>query len=92
MVAAMAACGPAFGQIDYKVRQWASSCAACHGTEGHSEGGMPPIAGRNADELYATMLAFKNGSRAATVMHQHAKGYSDDELKRIAEYFSRVKP
>jgi cytochrome c553 len=38
------------------------------------------------------MLAFKNGSRPATVMHQHAKGYSEDELKRITEYFSRAKP
>jgi len=53
---------------------------------------MPPLAGRKADELYTMMLAFKNGSRPATVMHQHAKGYSDDELKRIVEYFSKVNP
>jgi len=53
---------------------------------------MPPLAGRKADELLSIMLAFKNGSRPATVMHQHAKGYSDDELKRIVEYFSRVRP
>jgi cytochrome c553 len=86
------ACAPAWAQVDHKARQWAASCAACHGTDGRSEGGMPPLAGRNADELYTMMLAFKNGSRPATVMHQHAKGYSEDELKRITEYFSKVKP
>lgn len=93
LLAALVANGPALAQSDqHKVRQWAASCAACHGTEGRSEGGMPPIAGRKADVLYTLMLDFKAGKRAATVMHQHAKGYSDDELRRIAEYFSRVKP
>jgi cytochrome c553 len=37
------------------------------------------------------MLEFKAGKRPATIMHQHAKGYSDDELKRIAQYFSQLK-
>ncbi|MCL4798395.1 MAG: c-type cytochrome [Burkholderiales bacterium] len=93
VLAALVAWGPALAQSDqHKVRQWAASCAACHGTEGRSEGGMPPIAGRKADELYTLMLAFKSGERPATVMHQHAKGYSDGELRQISEYFSRVKP
>ncbi|RPI48900.1 MAG: class I cytochrome c, partial [Betaproteobacteria bacterium] len=27
--------------------------------------------------------------KTATIMHQHAKGYSDAQLERIAEYFSQ---
>ena len=34
--------------IDRQARVWAASCAACHGTGGQSQGGIPPI-GRDAD-------------------------------------------
>jgi sulfide dehydrogenase cytochrome subunit len=73
--------------IDRQARAWSASCAACHGPDGRGVGGIPTIAGRAADELHRTLLEFKNGQRpAATVMHQHAKGYTDDELRRIAAY------
>lgn len=75
-----------------QVRQWASSCMACHGTDGRAEGVSLRIAGRPADELAAMLLDFKHGRRRATVMHHHARGYSDEELRRIAEYFARVSP
>lgn len=73
------------------VRLWAASCAACHGTHGKAEGAGLYIAGKPAKELYTDLLAYKNGSRPATVMHQHAKGYSDDELRSLAEHFSKIK-
>lgn len=73
---------------DRQARLWASTCAACHGSDGKAQGAIPPIAGRDADQLYRTLLEFKNGQRpAATVMHQHAKGYTDEELRRIAQAF-----
>ncbi|PIV71716.1 MAG: cytochrome C, partial [Rhodocyclales bacterium CG17_big_fil_post_rev_8_21_14_2_50_68_7] len=35
---------------------------------------------------------FRAGERkVATVMHQHAKGYSDDQIERIAAYFAAQK-
>jgi cytochrome c553 len=64
---------------------------ACHGPEGRAEGTAMSIGGRPAEELSGLMLEFKAGKRPATIMHQHAKGYSDDELKRIAQYFSQLK-
>lgn len=77
--------------IDRQARAWAASCAACHGTGGQSTGGIPPI-GRDAEAVYRALLEFKNGQRpAATVMHQHTKGYTDDELKRIAAVFAAAK-
>lgn len=77
-------------QDDRRVLQWAASCAACHGTDGHSGGGMPSLAGRSADELGRMLVEFREGKRFATVMHQHAKGYTDDEIRQIAAHFSQV--
>jgi cytochrome c553 len=70
-------------------RSYAASCAACHGTEGVSAGGaVPGLAGMNANYLSAQMKAFKEGTRPATVMHQIAKGYSDEQVALIAQYFA----
>lgn len=74
---------------DTQARAWAASCATCHGTQGHSQGGIPSLAGEDQAQLLQKMLAFKQGTLAATVMHQHTKGYSDAELARLAAYFSR---
>ncbi len=84
--APQAAAQPA--SLDRQARVWAASCAACHGTGGQSSSGIPPIGQRDADAIYRALLEFKNDQRpAATVMHQHAKGYTDDELRRIAAVF-----
>jgi cytochrome c553 len=74
---------------DYAARSWAAGCAGCHGTNGHSTGAVPSLAGRSKADLLAILEEFKAGKRkAATIMHQYAAGYSDAELERIAEYFS----
>ena len=78
-------------QEDFQARSWAASCAGCHGTEGRSQGAIPPLAGRPKDEILRAMLDFKADRRSASVMHQHAKGYSDNQLERMAEYFSKQK-
>jgi cytochrome c553 len=73
------------------VRLWAASCAACHGTNGKAEGAGLYLAGRPSKELYAKLLGYKDGTIPATIMHQHAKGYANEELLKIAEYFSAIK-
>jgi cytochrome c553 len=76
---------------DRQARVWAASCAACHGTGGQSQGGIPPI-GRDAALVYRALQEFKNNQRpATTVMHQHARGYTDAELERIAAVFAAGK-
>ncbi|WP_326534794.1 c-type cytochrome [Pseudorhodoferax sp.] len=87
--AARAAAPTADVSPERQTRSWAAACAACHGTEGRTQGSVPAIAGRSADQLYQALIEFKNNQRpAATVMHQHAKGYTDDELRRLAQFFA----
>ena len=65
-----------------------NTCAGCHGTRGVSANSkIPPLAGQNPAELISVMLAYRDGSRKGTIMNRVAKGYSDDEINAIAEYF-----
>ena len=64
------------------------SCAACHGTDGRSPGAIPTIAGKSRDFIEAVLSGFRSGKQASTIMGRHAKGYTDKEIKLIAEYFS----
>ena len=74
-----------------QVRVWAAACANCHGTNGRAEAGMEALAGKNKDEMVKTLLAFKSGSKPATIMHQLSKGYTDEQLTQIAGYFAAQK-
>jgi cytochrome subunit of sulfide dehydrogenase len=76
---------------DAQTRQLGASCSACHGTNGNSVGGTPVLAGLSRDHLIKQMQDFKSGARAATVMHRHAKGYSDTEIGKLADYFAAQK-
>lgn len=74
-------------------RRLYAACAACHGTNGASKGeALPALAGQPRSTLIASMRAFKDGSRPATIMHQIARGFSDDEIAQIAEFLERQKP
>jgi cytochrome subunit of sulfide dehydrogenase len=73
------------------IRTLAASCAACHGEQGNSVGITPSLAGLDKGYFVTQMLAFKDGSRPATVMHRHAKGLQAEEIQALAEYFSLQK-
>jgi len=87
----LAAWGASAQGLEAQTRVAAASCASCHGTAGVSQGGIPSLAGVDRALLAHKLLAFKKGELPATVMHQHAKGYSDAELERLADFFSRQK-
>ena len=74
-----------YAEQDWQAINWASACFSCHGPDGRSEGGMPAIAGLSAEGIYRAMVGFKSGARSATVMHRHASGYTDEQLRRIAD-------
>jgi len=72
-------------------RSLAATCANCHGTDGHAMGEMKPLAGLPAATILVAMNEFKDGRRPATLMHQLAKGYSDEQIGLIAAYFAAQK-
>ena len=81
---------PAQAQVS-QVRVWAAACANCHGTDGRAQPGMESLAGKDKDEITQKMLDFKSGRKPATLMHQIAKGYSDEQIAQIAAYFAAQK-
>lgn len=86
------AAGTAQAQVDpLQVRSWAASCANCHGTNGQAQQGNEPLAGVNRDEMLKKLMDFKSGAKPATVMHQLAKGYTDEQLAAISAWFATQK-
>ncbi|MBF0325465.1 c-type cytochrome [Magnetospirillum moscoviense] len=82
---------PAAAKAADPVAVMADACSGCHGTDGHSIGGMPAFSGKNADELKKFLRDYKSGAREATVMDRIAKGYSVEQLDAIAAYFASRK-
>jgi len=72
-------------------RNLAAACANCHGTNGASQQGMPSLAGQPRSQLGQHLQDFKSGKRPATIMHQIAKGYTDEQIDALAAYFSAQK-
>lgn len=69
-------------------RLLASTCAACHGTNGNSVGGTPVLAGLDPGYFSAQMHAFQRNERASTVMHHLSKGFTDAEIEQMAVFFA----
>ena len=65
----------------------AAACSGCHLPAG-VQGPVPSLIGRPVAEIVAQMQAFRSGDRPATVMDRIAKGFSDDEVRSIAEWLT----
>jgi len=78
--------------VDLRAAILANPCAGCHGMDGVSAGTIPSINLLSADAIVAALKAFKTGERPGTVMDRIAKGYTDEEIQRIADYFQSLKP
>jgi len=91
MVAGLAA--PAcMAQDAHLARNLAATCANCHGTNGNARGDMQPLAGVAAGKIVAALADYKSGNQPATIMHQIAKGYTDEQIKLVAAYFAAQQP
>lgn len=90
-LAALAA-PPALAQDVNLARNLAATCANCHGTNGNARGDMKPLAGVQSDKIVAMMNDFKSGAMPATIMHQIAKGYTDEQIRLVAGYFAAQQP
>ncbi len=89
-LAAQAGMAPAVtAEPDVRGQRLAASCANCHGTNGVPVGdAIPALAGQSKEALLTSLTEYKAGKRNATVMHQIAKGYSDQQLAALAAFFA----
>ena len=70
-------------------RNLAAQCANCHGTNGKSVAEVPSLAGQPAAAMVQKMKDYRDGKLPASIMHQLAKGYSDEQVALMADYFSK---
>lgn len=91
IIAAMCLAGMSgLAAAEYKnaARDLAATCANCHGTNGRSVGGSDSLAGVPAANTLQKLKEFRDGDRPATIMHQITKGYTEEQLKLVADYFA----
>ena len=65
----------------------ATSCTGCHPRTA-GRGPIPSLNGQLAEQIVSQMTAFRSGERTSTVMTRIAKGFSDEEIRAIADYFA----
>ncbi|MBW7900710.1 MAG: c-type cytochrome [Rhodocyclaceae bacterium] len=87
------AAGPAAAQDPNFTRNLAATCAPCHGTNGKAipGAGQVPLAGEAQETIASRLHEFRAGTRPATIMHQIAKGYTDEQIKQLAAWFAAQK-
>lgn len=69
----------------------ASMCNTCHGPNGKGAKPNPGIAGEDPADFLDLMSAFASGDEPTSIMDRHAQGYTEAELKLLADYFSKQK-
>ena len=92
-LALLALAGAAQASDPKRARTLAATCANCHGTNGRAVpgAGMDALAGMEKAKTLQKLADFKSGAKPATIMHQIARGYSDEQLDLIAGYFAAQK-
>jgi len=68
----------------------ANTCAGCHGTYGASAGPATPSLGGISSEYFKEVMAgFANDEIKSTIMGRIAKGYSEEEIALMGDYFAK---
>lgn len=68
------------------------TCAGCHGTNGASVGpATPSLAGMSEVYIVDTMTSYKEGERPSTIMQRIAKGYDEEDFKKMGKFFASQK-
>lgn len=68
------------------------ACVSCHGTDGISVLlDAPNLAGEVNIYIDTQLKAFRSGKRQHEIMSEIAAGMSDEEIRAVADWYSRVK-
>ncbi len=87
----MSSAGVATAEDEVRARLLALSCSGCHGDERADAPLLTDLHGRDPAQLYEILVQFKQGSAGATVtvMNRIAAGYSEPELRLLADHLGR---
>ena len=66
----------------------ALACSGCHPGSAGVETTAPRLVGMKAQDIKAAMIAFRTGTRPATVMDRISKGFSETESGAIADWYA----
>jgi sulfide dehydrogenase cytochrome subunit len=69
----------------------ASSCSGCHPASQSVDTPVKRLIGQKPEEIVAAVKAFRSGEKPATIMDRIAKGFTDDEIKAIADWYGAQK-
>lgn len=69
-------------------RNLAAICANCHNPDPRDNSAIEPLTGMTKAKIVKKMRAFRTDEKAATLMNQLAKGFSDAQIELIASYLS----
>lgn len=72
---------------DLPGRTLAANCFQCHGTNGYA--GELKIAGESSSEIISELNEMKSKNPGSNIMNVHAKAYTTEEIKLIADFFSK---
>jgi sulfide dehydrogenase cytochrome subunit len=64
----------------------ALQCFGCHGFEGRSPGRIPKL-DDSSEEIQEELEEFRTGQHESTIMDRIVRGYTDEEIRLLAEYF-----
>jgi len=68
-------------------RLLASNCFQCHGTNGRGPG-FEDIAGESPEKIYKELVEMRAGKEGRGLMVKHAMGYTDEQLRQLAQWLS----
>ena len=77
--------------LDRRVDQAAllsASCSGCHASGGSADG-IASLDGLDADAIEARLLSYRDNSAGGSSMHRMARGYSEAQVRMIAEAVAR---
>lgn len=78
----------ASAQVGAPGRLLASNCFQCHGTNGKGPG-FDKLAGQSAKSIYNELKEFQSGKEGDGIMTRHAMGYTDAQLRELANWLAK---
>jgi len=78
--------GSCYAEIEAQAQAIALNCRNCHAADSSE---IPTLTDMSAEQINRMLLDYKSDKLPATLMPRIAKGYSDEELKAVADYLGR---